>query len=75
MVAELSNRGTNDFEMKTRLANLKIKEAVLRCEVAEVEAVVLPAYKWFVLAQVPYFVWVSIASVLQMSITAMNWRR
>jgi len=61
--------------MKARLANLKIKEAVLRCEVAEVGAVVWPAYKWFVLAQVPYFVWVSIASVLQMSIAAMNWRR
>ena len=75
MVAQLSNRGTNDFEMKTRIATLEIVEPVIRCEVAEIEGDVRPAYKWFVLAQVPYFVWVSIASVLQLSITAMNWRR
>jgi tryptophan-rich sensory protein len=29
-------------------------------------------YRWVALAQVPYFVWVSIATVLQLSITAMN---
>ena len=32
-------------------------------------------YRWVALAQVPYFVWVSIATVLQLSITAMNWGR
>ena len=32
-----------------------------------------PVYKWVALAQVPYFVWVSTATVIQVSITAMNW--
>ena len=31
--------------------------------------------KWVGVAQAPYFVWVSIATVLQLSITAMNWGR
>ncbi len=30
-------------------------------------------YKWVAVAQVPYFVWVSTATVIQLSITAMNW--
>ena len=30
-------------------------------------------YRWVALAQLPYLVWVSIATVLQLSITAMNW--
>jgi tryptophan-rich sensory protein len=30
-------------------------------------------HRWVSLAQAPYFVWVSIATVLQLSITAMNW--
>jgi tryptophan-rich sensory protein len=30
--------------------------------------------RWVALAQVPYGVWVSIATVLQLSITWMNWR-
>jgi translocator protein len=30
-------------------------------------------YRWIAAAQVPYFIWVSIATVLQLSITAMNW--
>jgi tryptophan-rich sensory protein len=30
-------------------------------------------YRWVAFAQVPYLVWVSIATVLQLSITAMNW--
>ncbi len=34
---------------------------------------VWPVYKWVAAAQAPYFVWVSIAAVLQLSITAMNW--
>jgi tryptophan-rich sensory protein len=29
--------------------------------------------KWVAMAQLPYFVWVSIASVLQLSITFWNW--
>lgn len=29
--------------------------------------------KWIAIAQVPYLVWVSIATVLQISITVMNW--
>ncbi len=32
-------------------------------------------YPGVALAQVPYFVWVSLATVLQLSITAMNWGR
>ena len=32
-----------------------------------------PHYRWVAFAQGPYFVWVSIAMVLQLSITAMNW--
>ncbi len=31
-------------------------------------------YKWVALAQGPYFVWVSTATVIQLSITAMNCR-
>jgi len=30
-------------------------------------------HKWVAVVQVPYFVWVSIATVLQLSITWMNW--
>lgn len=30
-------------------------------------------YRWVAVAQVPYFIWVSIATVLQLSITLMNW--
>jgi tryptophan-rich sensory protein len=29
-------------------------------------------YRWVAVAQVPYFIWVSLATVLQLSITAMN---
>ena len=31
--------------------------------------------RWVSVAQVPYFVWVSLATVLQLSITCMNWGR
>src|SRR4051812_6460733 len=31
-------------------------------------------YRWVAVAQVPYLIWVSIATVLQLSITWMNWR-
>ncbi len=41
--------------------------SLLWCVVA-----VWPVYKWVAAAQVPYFVWVSTATVLQLSITAMN---
>ncbi len=34
---------------------------------------VWPHYRWVALAQVPYLIWVSLATVLQLSITAMNW--
>lgn len=34
-----------------------------------------PHSRIIALAQVPYFVWVSIASTLQISITVMNWSR
>jgi len=30
-------------------------------------------HKWAAVAQIPYFVWVSIATVLQLSMTWMNW--
>ena len=36
---------------------------------------VWPHFKSVAVAQGPYFVWVSIATVLQLSITAMNWGR
>jgi translocator protein len=32
-----------------------------------------PVHRWVAVAQMPYFVWVSTASVIQVSITAMNW--
>jgi benzodiazapine receptor len=32
-----------------------------------------PVYKWVGAAQVPYFLWVSLATVIQLSITWMNW--
>lgn len=34
-----------------------------------------PHYKAISLAQVPYFIWVSIATVLQLTITFWNWNR
>jgi tryptophan-rich sensory protein len=37
--------------------------------------VVWPHYRWVALAQVPYLIWVATATVLQLSITAMNWGR
>lgn len=30
-------------------------------------------YRWVAVAQIPYLIWVSLATVLQLSITAMNW--
>ena len=35
--------------------------------------VIWKQHKWVALAQIPYFVWVSIATVLQLSMTWMNW--
>jgi benzodiazapine receptor len=35
-------------------------------------AAVWQRYRWLALAQIPYLVWVSIATVLQLSITIMN---
>jgi translocator protein len=37
--------------------------------------VVWPYYKWVAVAQVPCLIWVSLATVLQLSITWMNWVR
>ncbi|VTT97571.1 mbr family protein : TspO/MBR family protein OS=Rhodopirellula baltica SWK14 GN=RBSWK_04998 PE=4 SV=1: TspO_MBR [Gemmataceae bacterium] len=34
---------------------------------------VWPHYRWVAAAQVPYLAWVGTATVLQLSITAMNW--
>ena len=31
--------------------------------------------RWVAVVQIPYLIWVSIATVLQLSITAMNWGR
>ena len=39
-----------------------------------ISAAIWPHYKLVAVAQVPYFLWVSIATVLQLSITWMNWR-
>ena len=30
-------------------------------------------YRWVAVAQIPYLIWVSLATVLQLSITLMNW--
>ncbi len=35
--------------------------------------VIWSVYRWVAVAQVPYFGWVSTATVIQVSITAMNW--
>jgi translocator protein len=35
--------------------------------------VIWPYYRLVAVAQLPYLIWVSIATVLQLSITAMNW--
>ena len=32
-------------------------------------------YRWVAVSQVPYLIWVSLATVLQLSITWMNWGR
>lgn len=34
-----------------------------------------PRYRWVTIAQIPYFIWVTTATILQLSITAMNWGR
>ena len=34
--------------------------------------VIWPRYRWVAVAQLPYLIWVSIATVLQLSITWMN---
>jgi benzodiazapine receptor len=36
-------------------------------------AAIWPRQRWVAFAQAPYFVWVSIATVLQLAITTMNW--
>ncbi|MEI7687533.1 MAG: TspO/MBR family protein [Planctomycetota bacterium] len=36
-------------------------------------AAIWPFARWVAIAQAPYFLWVSIAMVLQMAIVAMNW--
>ena len=38
-------------------------------------AAIWRSYPWVAVAQIPYLVWVSLATVLQLSITAMNWGR
>ena len=50
-------------------ADILIVWATIICWIA----VVWPVHRWVAVAHVPYFVWVSIATVLQVSITAMNW--
>lgn len=37
--------------------------------------VIWPYYRWVAVAQVPYLIWVSLATILQLSITWMNWGR
>ena len=43
---------------------------IILCVVA-----IWPHYRWVAVTQGPYFVWVSLATVLQLSITWMNWGR
>ena len=38
-------------------------------------AAIWPHYKWVAAAQLPYLVWMSIATVIQLSMTWMNWGR
>jgi translocator protein len=38
-------------------------------------AAVWQSYRWVAVAQLPYLAWVSTATVLQLSITAINWSR
>jgi len=47
---------------------LVVLGSILWCMVA-----VWPHSRWVAFAQIPYLVWVSIATVLQLSITATNW--
>ena len=47
---------------------LIVWSTILWCGVA-----IWPHDRGISLAQIPYFVWVSIATVLQLSLTAMNW--
>lgn len=37
--------------------------------------VIYKHYRWVAFAQIPYFIWVSIATVLQLSISWSNWSR
>ncbi len=62
------------FEMR----NLPLAAAdilIVWVTIIRMAVVVWKHYRWIAMAQVPYFVWVSIATVLQLSITWWNWGR
>ncbi|MCE9555953.1 MAG: tryptophan-rich sensory protein [Planctomycetes bacterium] len=48
---------------------------VVLATIAWMVIAVWPHYRWVALAQLPYLAWVATATVLQFSITAMNWGR
>lgn len=49
---------------------LMVWTTIIWCVVA-----IWPHFRGIAVVQLPYFIWVSIATVLQLSITAMNWGR
>lgn len=58
-----------------RLRNLPLASAdilVVLGTIPWMMAVVWPHHRWIAVAQLPYLVWVSIATVLQLAITAWN---
>ena len=48
---------------------------IVRVTILWMIAVVWRHYRWVAVAQVPYLIWLSIATVLQLSISWMNWGR
>lgn len=52
------------------LASLDIVAVLVTLAIGAIS--IWPHYRWVSLAQVPYFIWVSIATVLQLSITFLN---
>ncbi len=46
---------------------------IVLCTIIWCMIAVWPYARWVALVQIPYLIWVSIATVLQLSITATNW--
>ena len=60
------------FEMRSLLL-AAIDVVIVWITIVWMIFVIWKHYEWVALAQLPYFIWISIAVVLQLTITAWNW--